>query len=560
VNRDMAFVWVARSFGAKSIRPDHAITSSPWTWTFARPWAGWVAVVGLALIFVVIGAVNLDLGPAEARLGLAAGGRVAPLGQVFGYWAPDLWPAEVLPSLLLGRVELGGRPSSAAVRWPAAIAGICAGWLVARRLSLTQGVRAAVMFGVCWFSSLGLMDRSAWTGLDLILGLATLGAIDRITTRGADWVAGIWLALSFLAGGWPPLVLVGLAVIAAGKKVPGFSMWSLSVPILTIVVWSVWTLSATSAEVWAAALTLPLTGKPAWFLGPAVLAAGLPWSPLAILVAGRSVRECWRPDALAWAKRWLQVGAIALAAGTLVPGLASSAGALVMASLCVAAAAGLDAAWSGSLGRGPRIVFFAVFAAVVAIWLVLSIYGSFLWSVTMPFYRTLGVGMGLMVLLVGALAWWSLETWNTRRALFTLLLVAVGLKLVHWGYYVPEWNYRHSQGPWARAIAQWVPRKWTLYTLHDWPPDLAFFMKRPARQLTSPHHLPYQPGPTSKFVLLLPSEFDNWPASAPPISVVVRLLDQWGGERIVARTSGPLPPPFGPGPPRLATARDPIRR
>jgi hypothetical protein len=185
------------------------------------------------------------------------------------------------------------------------------------------------------------------------------------------------------------------------------------------------------------------------------------------------------------------------------------------------------------------------------------IYGSFLWSVTMPFYRTLGVGMGFMVVAVGALAWWALETVNSRRALLTLLVVAVGLKLVHWGYYVPEWNYRQSQGPWARAISQWVPRKWTLYTLHDWPPDLAFFMKRPVRQLTGPHHLKYQPGPTSKFLLLLPSEFENWPTSAPPISVVVKLLDRWGGERIVARTAGPLPPPFGPGAPRAVLARAP---
>ena len=52
---------------------------------------------------------------------------------------PDLWVRssatgrptcglrEVLPSYLLAQLEPGGRPSSAAVRWPAAIAGILAG-------------------------------------------------------------------------------------------------------------------------------------------------------------------------------------------------------------------------------------------------------------------------------------------------------------------------------------------------------------------------------------------------------------------------------------------------
>ena len=43
--------------------------------------------------------------------------------------------------------------------------------------------------------------------------------------------------------------------------------------------------------------------------------------------------------------------------------------------------------------------------------------------------------------------------YGTLRGLATLFVMAVGLKLAAWGYYVPEWNYRQSQGPWARAIA-----------------------------------------------------------------------------------------------------------
>src|SRR5262249_46017485 len=128
----------------------------------------------------------------------------------------------------------------------------------------------------------------------------------------------------------------------------------------------------------------------------------------------------------------------------------------------------------------------------------------------------------------------------------TLFVIAIGVKLVHWGYYAPEWNYRYSQGPWARAIAQWMPRKWTLYTIHEWPADLAFFTKRPVRQLPSAHFLEYQSGPESKYLLLLPSEVENWPKSAPPISVVAKFQDQFAGERFLARTPGVLPPPFGP--------------
>ncbi len=93
-------------------------------------------MVGLALFFVILGAINLDLDPSEARLGLAAGEAVGPLGQVFGYWAPDVWPAQVIPSFLLGRLEAFGRPSPAAVRWPAALAGIIAGWMIARSMSM----------------------------------------------------------------------------------------------------------------------------------------------------------------------------------------------------------------------------------------------------------------------------------------------------------------------------------------------------------------------------------------------------------------------------------------
>ena len=127
----------------------------------------------------------------------------------------------------------------------------------------------------------------------------------------------------------------------------------------------------------------------------------------------------------------------------------------------------------------------------------------------------------------------------------TLVLVAVGLKFAYAFYYIPEWNYRQSQGPWARAIAQWVPRRWTLYVMHEWPADLEFFTKRTVRQLHSPHFLEHQGDDLSKFVLLLPSEFENWPTTAPPVTLVAKFTDKFAGERILARTAGRYPMPPG---------------
>ncbi len=321
------------------------------------------------------------------------------------------------------------------------------------------------------------------------------------------------------------------------------------------VLWSLWTISTSSAEVWAAAIALPLTQQPAWLLGVSALALGLPWSPFAAIALSRSLREGWAPEHRAYLKSWLQVALACLVSGTIVPGLAPACRMVVLAGFCVGAAACLETAWTQSLAGKARGLFFIVFGTVIGLWLAVMIYATYIWCLNLPYYRTLGVIMALVLLAVSFLGWSSLETRNSRRGLVTLIVIAAALKLAHWGYYVPEWNYRYSQGPWACAIAQWLPRRWTLYTLHEWPPDLAFFTKRRVRQLQSPHYLAYEQGIASKYLLLLPSEFDNWPSSAPPISLVARFQDQHAGERVLARTHGFLPPPFGPQPTRTNLAR-----
>ncbi len=104
----------------------------------SRTWAR-LAIVALGLGFVITGADNLDLGPIEARLGLASREHFGPLGQVLGYWAPDLWPAEVLPSRALSLLQPVGESSSGAVRWPAAIAGVLAGLILVKGMARRQG-------------------------------------------------------------------------------------------------------------------------------------------------------------------------------------------------------------------------------------------------------------------------------------------------------------------------------------------------------------------------------------------------------------------------------------
>jgi hypothetical protein len=300
---------------------------------------------------------------------------------------------------------------------------------------------------------------------------------------------------------------------------------------------------------------LPFTQKPAWFLGISVLAVGLPFSPFAILATARSTQNGWAPAARVWMSGWFQATLACLIAGTLVPGLATPARVVMLAGVTLGAAAGLDAARKQSLSRAAGHTFFVLFSLAVGTWLCVMLYGTYVWNLCFAYYRALGITMSLLALAVAALCWMSLARREATLALSTLVLMAIGLKLVYWCYYVPEWNYRYSQGPWARAIAQWVPRKWTLYTFHEWPADLAFFTKRTVRQLQSPYFLEFESGAWSKFVLLLPSEFENWPETAMPLTFVARFQDQSAGERILARTPGQIPLPPGRNPAWLSYRR-----
>jgi hypothetical protein len=143
-------------------------------------------------------------------------------------------------------------------------------------------------------------------------------------------------------------------------------------------------------------------------------------------------------------------------------------------------------------------------------------------------------------LLIGLVGLFAMVQADVRRGLIALAAIAICLKIAHWGYYVPEWNYRRSQGPWGRAIGQWVVPRWPIYTLHAWPTDLAFSTEHPIRQMRHPQSLALQADPNPKFVLLLAPEFEHWPSNAPPVVRVATFQDEHGSSRVLARTAGPF--------------------
>jgi hypothetical protein len=496
-----------------------------------------------ALGFVVAGAAGLDLGQEEARLGLAASEAPGPFGQVFGHWSPELWPARVIPSWLCGWLAEKGWPSTGAVRWPAAIAAIAAGLILVRRAYLLLGGRAGALLALAWFGSFALIDRSSATGIDWIGGVCTLAALDCLLDRGAGWTAGLWLSLAFLAGGWPPLVVVLISIVVLGRSGARFSFRLLAPPVVAFAAWSVWALSQAPAAAWAAALTLPLTQKSAWWTVPTLLSLALPWTPFAAIGLSRKARESLPDSARSWLVGWLQIAAASTVVGTLVPGLSEAARLPALAGILIAASLVLELAWAGLLSKRQQFAFFGLSMAPILAWLGLSLAGGLYLAVAAPYYR--GLGFILLAILPPLLtfAYLGYRRLDASRVIVAMALVAIALKLSHSCYYAPEWNYRLSQGPWGRAIGQWVLPRWPVYTIHGWDPALAFAIERPVYQIPSPKHLAYQPGPDVKYVLLIQSEFENWPEDAPRLVEVARFRDRGDQVRVLARTEGELPAP-----------------
>ena len=493
----------------------------------------------LAVGFVLLSGAKLDLGLNESRLGLATHESLGPLGQVFGGWDPSIWVGRLVPSLIWSWGE-GYFPTSASVRWPEAIAGVALGFLLARRGSVHLNGRTGVLVGVCWFGSLGLIDRSSGTGLDLITGLWTVAALDRILGRGTDLVAGSLAAVAFLCGGWPPVAVVALATIILGRSSARLS-WRLLVPLALVMVgWSIWVLSVAPAEAWAAALTLPLTQGAGWWLVPGVILCGLPWSPFAAMFLSIRVRASLTPSGREFVRGWLQIAGASLFAGTLIPGLAAAAAVPALAGLLIAAAVASDRIIDGVESRAVNRFYLGLSVLMGVIWaLTIVVAGGYL-AAAVAYYRIFAATLILGSVPVAAMAIISASKRDVRGAWLAVFMLSVTLKLAHWGNYVPEWNYRMSQGPWGRAIGQWVPPRWPIYTTTPWRADLAFATGHPVWQLRSPQHLQYQPG-EARYVLLHSTELENWPTDAPKLNKVAEFRDEFDAIRVLARTVGPLP-------------------
>lgn len=487
--------------------------------------------------FGFVGGGNLDPSVEDARLGLAAREGLGPLGQVFGGWDPALWPLPVLAGQLWAWGE-GGSPSTAAIRWPAAIAAALIGLVLSRRMGQLLGRPAAIATAICLFGSIAFVHRSVGAGIDVIQGLCVVGALDRILSRRADWVAGLWSAAALLAGGWPPLLMIALPLVVLRRPGAILNHRLLLPPLAAFAAWSTWAISAASTEAWAGAIALPLTKPMASWLVPSVLALGLPAIPLGLIALLPSIRSTWTEQARFVLVGWLQVAGVALLAGTFVPGLATPARLLGIVSLLVVASAVAERAWSGHLpGISRRLVEIVVLLVVLA-WAVVSIGVGGYVAAAVSYYRPIGLTLAIVGYLAALAAACSVWRSRSRSLLGALFVVAISIKVAHWGVYVPEWNYRVGQGPWGRAISHWVPPNRPIYTFTPWPHHLMFHTERPVRLLASERTLNHKHLSTPQYVLLREGEFDHWPDTAPELVKIREFRDERDAVRVLARTAG----------------------
>ena len=527
---------MARGLLPRRLRLDHAsragVLSSSATTHVAL-------VATIALGFLIAGGAWPEPSDLEARLGLAAAEPLGPYGEVFGGYDPSLAPGVVL----LGRIVTildGGTATTDAIRWPATLAAIGFGLLLARRVASVLGSRASVFAALAAMGSIGLMERSSSLMGDALAGFAVVAAIDRALTYGSRWGSGLLAAMAWAFGGWPALAMIVVPLLAIGRPGSSASLKLLLPPIILFAGWSAWALSAARLEVWVATLTFPLTGASSWSLGPWVVAAGLPWSPIAAVVALPTFRESWSPSTRRLVFDWLKVAAVGVMAGSFVPGMAAAGSFLIAAGLVVASASVLDRAWSGAIASAPRWMALAISVVIgLAVGGVAVYAGSYL-AAAQPYYRGVGIvaiGVGLALLLVTVDSGW---TGASRGVVRSLLLAAIAAKVLHAGFRVPEANYRFGKGPWGRAVAQHLPPGYPLYVFHSIAPSLAFATEHPVRQLRTADYLTVQPGDGPKFVLVTESEFEHWPTDAPKVRKVRAFQDEFGGVRILARTFGPL--------------------
>ncbi len=495
----------------------------------------------LASLLMLASATGRDLGTEEAELGLAAGAPVAPLGQVYGGWMTSLLPGRVMPSQLYVWIFCeGGLPKAEAVLWPSALALLAMTWIVAHRVRTMVGDLASVLTAFALFGSVALINHSAVLGLDPMTGLWVVAALDRVLGKGSDWWAGLWASLAVFSGGWPALLVILLPMLVLGRKGSYLSVPLLLPACLTFVGWTVWTIgSGVPGAVWGEAVVKPLKSPTTWAHAGIILAAGLPWSPFAVLTAWKSVRQGFEEKPRRFVFGWLQVAGVCALGGTLIPGLAASAWLPTLVGLAVTSACGISAVVRGRTGPGARWTLLLGSLMIGVTWSAVEIVGGSYLAAQAPYYRFVAAPLAALGIVTFSFA--VVGTFERRRSwtVGVLLATSVGLAVAHAGVYIPESNYRVGQGMAGRAIGQWVPPRSTIYTVHYWPTELMFATGHPVRQLVSPRLLDYEQGDLPTYVLLIESEFQNWPTNAIKIQKVHTFSD--GREvRVLARTEGDL--------------------
>lgn len=372
-------------------------------------------------------------------------------------------------------------------------------------------------------------------------GLWVVAALDQVLGRGSDWRAGLWASLAVFSGGWPALLVIALPLLVLGRKGSYLSVPLLLPAILTLVGWTAWTIgSGVPGAVWGEAVVRPLKSPTNWAYAAIILAAGLPWSPFAALMAWKGVRQGFDEKPRRLVTGWLQVAGVCALGGTLIPGLGASAWLPVLVGLAVSAGSGISAVLKGQVGSGARWSLLAGSMAIGLIWSAVEILGGTYLAAAAPYYRYVAAPLAVLGIVTTSFA--IVGTFERRKTWTVGLLLAtsVGMSIAYGGILVPEWNYRVGQGMAGRAIGQWVPRRSTIYTIHYWPTDLMFATGHPVRQLVSPRLLEYEKSDLPTYVLLIGSEYENWPTKAPKIQKVRAFTDGMGQVRVLARTEGDL--------------------
>ena len=198
-----------------------------------------------------------------------------------------------------------------------------------------------------------------------MMGLAIVVAINRLLTQGSDAVAGLYTSVAFLSGGWPPLVVIALAIIVIGNRNARYSPASLLPPAITAILWSIWTIRAADSQVWTSAPVATASQRPDW---------GRAWPSSLwdchgvrsrLIAFSRSLRERWTSSGKQWLTGWCQVMFACIVAGTVVPGLSQAARVPALVGLSIVVAACLDSVWMDNLSRPAPSTFFVVFSTIV---------------------------------------------------------------------------------------------------------------------------------------------------------------------------------------------------